>query len=246
MALDLTKNVGPLPMGAWAAIIAGGLGLGYVINKNSAKKAANAPVPVTSGGTGAGGSGFDVVTPPASNQPSEPAPVETNQSWGRTALNWLIAQHYDAGVADNAIRKYLYGENLTLQEQALINLVLLKYGAPPEPLPPVIVPTLPPPPPPPPRPTPTPVIIPRPAPPPPSAPPPPPPPQERTWSVDPGNTLTYISLVSYGTSSRWIDIYNVNAGVIEAAARAHGKSSSRGPNGTVGWWIYPGTVLRLP
>lgn len=77
-------------------------------------------------------------------------------------------------------------------------------------------------------------------------PPPPPPPTQRTHTIAKGNTLWGISSQYYGTGTRWIQIYNANAGAIEAAAKANGKSSSRGPNGTVGWWIYPGTVLVIP
>lgn len=80
----------------------------------------------------------------------------------------------------------------------------------------------------------------------PPPPPPPPPPTQRTYTILKGDTLWAISSKHYGTPTRWSQIYNANAGVIEAAARAHGKSSSRGPNGTNGWWIYPGTVLVIP
>lgn len=83
--------------------------------------------------------------------------------------------------------------------------------------------------------------------PPPSNPPPSsPPPQPRTYTIHTGDTLTGISVRFYGTASRYVNIYNANAGAIEGAAKAHGKTSSRGPNGTVGWWIYPGTVLQIP
>lgn len=79
------------------------------------------------------------------------------------------------------------------------------------------------------------------------APAPPPPPQQRTETVRPGDTLTGISLRVYANAGRWREIYNANAGVIEAAARQRGKASSRGgPRNEVGWWIFPGTVLAIP
>lgn len=245
--IALGKQIGPLPMGGWAAIIAGGLAVGYFINKKAAKNAAPTTVPaVADSGVGVGGTGgFTDVNPPAPTTPGDTVAVQTNQAWGLQALNWLIAQKYDPGTADNAIRKYLYGQNLTIEEQALINQVLLHFGAPPEPLPPVVIPTIPPPHP---HPIPEPVPVPTPAPKPKPVPVPvpPPPPAPRTYTIVHGDTLSGISVRYYGSPGRWIDIYNTNSGAIEDAARSHGKSSSRGPNGTVGWWIYPGTTLRIP
>lgn len=88
---------------------------------------------------------------------------------------------------------------------------------------------------------------------PPPKPPPPKPgpgpapaPGKRQHTVAKGDTLWRISQRYYGRGTKWVQIYNANAGTIEARARAAGKKSSRGPNGTVGWWIYPGTVLIIP
>ena len=44
-----------------------------------------------------------------------------------------------------------------------------------------------------------------------------------------------------GNGTKWQSIYNLNKAAIEAAAKKHGRSSSSN-----GWWIYPGTVLKLP
>lgn len=84
---------------------------------------------------------------------------------------------------------------------------------------------------------------------PPAVPPKPVPPKpatQRTYSIVAGDTLQKVSSRFYGTNNRWITVYNANAGALEAAARAHGKASSRGPTGVVGWWIYPGTRLVIP
>ena len=42
-------------------------------------------------------------------------------------------------------------------------------------------------------------------------------------------------------NDKWQSIYNLNKAAIEAAAKKYGRSSSSN-----GWWIYPGTVLKLP
>lgn len=57
-----------------------------------------------------------------------------------------------------------------------------------------------------------------------------------TYTVKSGDTLTSIAAKLHTTVSH---LYSVNRDVIEAAARAHGKTSSDG-----GHWIYPGTELR--
>jgi hypothetical protein len=129
-------------MGAWGVVVAGGLGIAYMLNKG-ANRAETSQEPLVEPGVGTGlvpaGAAF---VPSESDQDTGPA---NNQAWGQQALNWLITQGQNAAVADNAIRKYLAGEALTLQENALIGLALTKFGAPPEALPPTTVPTIPPP-----------------------------------------------------------------------------------------------------
>jgi hypothetical protein len=137
--MNLGKQIGPLPLGVWLGVGAVGLGIGYYINRKAGAANANAPIPLPNSDVGVGGSGFDVVNPPASNT-TVTTPDESNQTWGRKAANWLISEGKDPGTADNAVRKYLYGENLTLLEQSYINLVLLKFGLPPEPIQPVEIP----------------------------------------------------------------------------------------------------------
>ena len=56
-----------------------------------------------------------------------------------------------------------------------------------------------------------------------------------------GDTLWDIARVKLGNGTKWQSIYNLNKAAIEAAAKKYGRSSSSN-----GWWIYPGTVLKLP
>lgn len=62
-----------------------------------------------------------------------------------------------------------------------------------------------------------------------------------THKVQSGDTLWAIAKKYYGAGSKYTIIYNANAEVIEAAAKAHGKASSGN-----GHWIWPGTVLNIP
>lgn len=66
-------------------------------------------------------------------------------------------------------------------------------------------------------------------------------PAGKTYTVKSGDTLWDIARVKLGNGTKWQSIYNLNKAAIEAAAKKYGRSSSSN-----GWWIYPGTVLKLP
>lgn len=133
--LDLSKQIGPLPLGGWIAVIAGGLGIAYFINRDQSNSSSG-PVRVAEPGVGTGGGQF-IETPPSEVDTSGPELEETNANWGRKATDWLIGQGNDPGLSDNAIRKYLSSEELNSQEQSLIDQALREFGTPPEPLAPV-------------------------------------------------------------------------------------------------------------
>ena len=68
--------------------------------------------------------------------------------------------------------------------------------------------------------------------------------QKRDTTTAPKNktyTVKSIARVKLGNGTKWQSIYNLNKAAIEAAAKKYGRSSSSN-----GWWIYPGTVLKLP
>jgi hypothetical protein len=132
---DLGKQVGPLPLGGWLVVVAGGLGIGYFINRNMAN---SAPEPdltqMTESDVGKGGGQF-VYDPPTSVDRPEEAP-DTNEAWAARAITWLIAQRHDPITSNSAVMKFLSSSTLTQQEQALISLVLAHQGPPPTPVPP--------------------------------------------------------------------------------------------------------------
>ena len=66
-------------------------------------------------------------------------------------------------------------------------------------------------------------------------------PKNKTYTVKQGDTLWDIARVKLGNGTKWTSIYSLNKATIEAAAKKYGRSSSSN-----GWWIYPGTVLKLP
>lgn len=132
--IDLGQKLGPLPLGGWLA--AAGVVGGYLwINRGSSD--APALVPVAERGVGEGGGQF-ISDPPQTGTPAGTGgESNSNAVWGQRALNWLIQQGHDPGKSDNAVRKYLHADPLTVQEQALINLALLQFGTPPDSLTPV-------------------------------------------------------------------------------------------------------------
>lgn len=210
--LDLSQQVGPLPMGAWAAVVAGGLGIAYYKKKQSAAAAAVATPGIdTSGtpgvGTGAVGGYVDNTT----STPPTPGAITDNNSWGVVATNYLIAQNYDPALSDSAVRKYLASASLSVSEYALIKVVLLKYGVPPQPLAqlPADAPV-------------TPVVAPAPPVSVPAAvtPPPPPPPVAAPapshvyYTVRPGDSLSKIAARYPQSWITWQSIYNNNRNII--------------------------------
>jgi hypothetical protein len=230
--MDLGKQYGPLPLGAWVAVVGGGLGIA-LYTRSRDKPAAT----IVEDGSGVPGVGTGGTSTWISNQPPEdvvaPKPT-TNEEWARAAINYLIAQGYDPAMSDTAIRKYLESTQLSLSENALVKIALAKLGAPPVPLP--APPDLPKPPDPTPTPTPTPTPSPTPTPVPPS--------NNVRWAIvtpwpSKFGTLWGISQYYYGSGAQYPRIYNAN------------RVGVRRPDGSLGMiknpnLIYAGWRLYIP
>lgn len=138
MAIDFSKMVGPLPIGAWAAIVGGGVGFAlYSKHRSAAAPVSTATVPVstTAPDSGVGGSGqWQDLTVPTTPTGGQVGALTSNDQWEISAVNYLIGHGYDPGLADSAIRKYVGGEKLSVSEYALVREVLLRVGEPPQPL----------------------------------------------------------------------------------------------------------------
>lgn len=200
MALDLGKQIGPLPMGAWFAVVGTGLAIALYTKREESATDAAAVVRDDNGaltgtdavGTGVNGQWIDV-TPPT-DPPTDAAPTD-NDEWGRRAINWLIAQNYDAAASQSAISKALQGaDNMSVREYALWNAALRHFGPPPYPVD-----------------VPPPVSVPGPHKPP--AKPPtkkPPKPTARIYKIEHGDTLASIALHFYHNKTKWNRIYAAN------------------------------------
>ena len=65
--------------------------------------------------------------------------------------------------------------------------------------------------------------------------------KESSYTVQNGDTLSYIARKYLQDSGRYGELYQLNKEVIEAAAKKQGQDSSGG-----GSKLYPGTILQLP
>lgn len=143
MAMDLGKQVGPLPLGAWIAVVGGGLAIAYWQRNAGSAASGEDPSTDTGDGTvndsGAGGS-WIAVPPPTTAPDSGKITYESNEQWGQAAINWLIAQGYNPGLSSSAITKALNGgvdisgNKMSIQEWSLWSLALTKFGSPPYPV----------------------------------------------------------------------------------------------------------------
>jgi hypothetical protein len=132
--IDLGKQYGPLPLGAWVVVVGGALGLAWYTRRSSGvEPEIMEDVSGTPGvGIGAPADWTPIVgTPP----PTTTAPT-TNEAWAVKAIQWGIAMNYPPNMVDSAVRKYLAGLKLSVQEYTFIGLALIANGPPPQPLPP--------------------------------------------------------------------------------------------------------------
>lgn len=139
MGLNLGKQIGPLPAGAWLGVVGGGLALGYFINKRQGNASTEDEQPVLTdpnSDVGVGGGQFQY--DPIESVPN-PAPPEDNDNaaWGRKGVNYLTSLGYAGTYAQNVMNKFLAGVALTPAEKLLIDQVILRFGSPPEPTAPV-------------------------------------------------------------------------------------------------------------
>lgn len=231
--IDFGKQIGPLPVGAWIAVVGGGLAIAYWQRNSGSGDVEVVEDTSGDGGVGAGPGQFVPVTPVPEDSDGTPE-YASNEAWGQAAVNWLIAQGYSPGLASSAITKALAGgvdvegNKMSIQEWSLWSLALTHLGSPPYPVyvaPPTNVPG----------------PVTPPTTPPPTEPPPPKPPSNKVPAHDVvitkrGDSISKIA-TRYGKS--WQTVWNFNLKYRSAATRAILKA--RGPN-----LIFAGTRIWVP
>lgn len=212
--MDLGKQVGPMPLGAWYAVVGTGLGIAWYTRRNAAPSTPStdplaAPIDPTSQDAVGTGPGW-VAVPPPTTGPA--APITDNDSWGNAAINFLISRGMDPGLSQSAIAHALQGDPMSIREFALWSLAIGGIGPPPfavSVLPPTSVPT--------------PVT--------PTAPPPSPGPAPSAVSgqkfvIDGAHkTLHTLAHRFYGNASEWRKIFDAN------------RKGVRRPNGMHPGWL---------
>src|SRR4051794_7435197 len=140
---DFGKQVGPMPLGAWVAVVGGSFAyMMYSRNKTAKSEPVATSLDATSAdslasvGAGGMGAGYVPTYNGGTDTPaSSTAAITSNTQWGQAAFAWLAGQGLDGSSVDIAIRDYLQGNPLNVQENSLITQALAKFGMTPEALP---------------------------------------------------------------------------------------------------------------
>lgn len=226
-------NFKRVPMWGW--IIAAGVGI-YIFYTR--KNASSTATPQDTSGTSTGNNApIEILSNDGTSTASVPQ-YQTNEQWATAAINWLIAQGYDPGLANSAITKGiaggqdLSGNGMSASEYSLWSLALQHMGSPPQPVS-VSPPTS----------TPGPITGGNSGTPPPVNPPPPHTKSIRYVTVQPwpkkNSSLWSIAQTYYHDGNKWPEIFNANR---------KGRTRADGTPGVISNanLIYPGEKLIVP
>lgn len=135
-----SENIGPLPAGAWIAVVGGGLALAYYEKKKSAANAAANAAAANSGSLlGSDVTGLPLGTP-ASTLPSGTTTTGTtptftdDTSWSNYVIQQLVSRGYDPILVSQTVGDYLAGNQLSAAETAMFATILTLIGPPPFPV----------------------------------------------------------------------------------------------------------------
>lgn len=251
MAFDLGKMVGPLPLGAWIAAVAGSLGLAVVLNRQGGGAAEEGTTAPDAPPTPTADTIFVVDRTEGAgnvNQPAARGAFESNNEWRLWIATNLVGRGLDASKVDGALNRYLRGDDCVVGDSEIIS-AALGLAFPPDPVPvrppcPAAIrpgPSTP-------APVPAPVFRPpvrtpttptKPPPPPVKSPAPSPSVPSTSYVIVSGDTLSGIAQRFYGDASIWRELYYANGSVLNAANAARGKPAD--PD-----LIFPGTRITLP
>jgi len=149
----LKKQIGPFSIGGWLLIGALGVGAGLLLRRAPIFKSKPAAPLESFDADGnpiaaPGGVSWPAGTAAPSNAPASgggssggttaPAKPTDNLTWSRLAIEWLIANGTPPNTADRAVRLYMEGQQLSIDEAAAISMLLRSpVGVPPEYVPPM-------------------------------------------------------------------------------------------------------------
>jgi hypothetical protein len=137
MSLDLTKMVGPLPLGGWLAVVGVGVGVSVLNGRKNAAAPASAAAPLvppipsaTLDPLGPSPSDFGTSAPVT----AQPGGATSNTAWVQLAQATMRTMRrpwsgYDIG---QALGKYLNGSTLSDTERQIVDDALSLVGYPPD------------------------------------------------------------------------------------------------------------------
>jgi hypothetical protein len=138
----LKQKIGPLPAGAWLGLVGSAAVVWYWYkNRTASSSSANSAAAQAAADQAAAsedaagafyGTGSNTGTGTTTTTTTG-ATYADNFAWQTAAVNFLVAQGYDATLANTAISNWLGSDTLTTQEQALVNLAIAQLGEPPTP-----------------------------------------------------------------------------------------------------------------
>jgi hypothetical protein len=122
----LGKQVGPLPLGAWLAVVGGGLGIAWYAQRSQggAADTGDDETQLAEAGVGEGTAAFI----PAA-EVSQPAPtVETLDEWINKAVRAAVSIGASPLQIEQALRLYAKGEKLSSTQEQIVNRVITLIG----------------------------------------------------------------------------------------------------------------------
>lgn len=145
----LGRKIGPLPLAVWLVLAAGVFW--YVSKRNKASGAAAQTDPAGNTGSidpqtgyvygspqdqaalGGGSSSLGTSSDSGTGGSTVAGSYPDNQAWAVAAINYLVSIGVDPTQANAAITAFVDSQQLTPQQQADVNLVIQRIGAPPSP-----------------------------------------------------------------------------------------------------------------
>jgi hypothetical protein len=128
----LTQQIGPLPGGAWIAVVGGGLAIGFLGRRN--RTAAQAAVPATTAQDQSSQGAVQYVGPGTGVTSMGTPRAATNEEWASQAVGYLIAKGAVASRATNAISHILFPDSAnptSPEDSAIYNMAVAGVGPPP-------------------------------------------------------------------------------------------------------------------
>lgn len=133
-----SKQVGPLPVGAWILVVGAGVGFAYWRKKQTPTTTTTADTQgftdQTAGNPLAALGLLQALNSGGTGQSTVGA--TDNNSWYQSATRVLLARGNQPSLVDSALRKYMQGMSLSTAENAVVELALQLVGPLPSPPPP--------------------------------------------------------------------------------------------------------------